>query len=266
MGNNRNTASLLIRIFLWGIASIVFIFLGYYTVMSLISTSRKITEINDNFSYKQIEKTTIDERFFTDSTFVELQKDKAFIQSRIAMAETDSIGLSLNLKDSIATLEINGVVVHKTKISYLRICKAFNKANSYAVASMLSSALNIVKDTATIKKIPLQVKMAPKDTSEFKPDAIPDTSSFEPINYILELNNGIRLFVYQQELDKSEDLYNQIQFDITDRIKNSCIALQKVARFEVPEYRLYIKIRIPKDDAKIIYRAIPRKGLVTIYW
>lgn len=266
MGNNSKKISLAKRLVIYSLAFIVFAFMLYYTVMSLISTSRKISEINDGYSFKQIEKTSIDEKFFTDSTFVEIQKEKAFIQSKVNMAETDSIGLTLNLRDSLASLEINGVVVHKTRISFMRICKAFNKANSYAVASMLSSPLTIVKDTATIKKLPISVKMAPKDTSEFKPDAIPDTSSYEPINYILEMSNGIRIFVYQQERDKFEDVKNQILFDITDRYKNALSALRKMADFEVPEYRLYIKIRVPKDDAKIIYRAIPRKGQVTVFW
>lgn len=266
MGNNSKKISLAKRLVIYSLAFIVFAFMLYYTVMSLISTSRKISEINDGYSFKQIEKTSIDEKFFTDSTFVEIQKEKAFIQSKVTMAETDSIGLTLNLRDSLASLEINGVVVHKTRISFMRICKAFNKANSYAVASMLSSPLTIVKDTATIKKLPISVKMAPKDTSEFKPDAIPDTSSYEPINYILEMSNGIRIFVYQQERDKFEDVKNQILFDITDRYKNALSALRKMADFEVPEYRLYIKIRVPKDDAKIIYRAIPRKGQVTVFW
>jgi hypothetical protein len=265
MGNSSKKTSLAIRIPLWGIAFIAIAFILYFTIMSLISTARKISEINNSYSFKQIEKTTIDEKFFTDSTFVEMQKEKALTQSRIAMAQTDSIGLTLNLKDSLAMLEINGVVVHKTKISFQRICKAFNKANSYAVASMLSSPLNIVKDTATIKKIPLTVRIAPKDTSEYVP-YIPDTSINEPVNYILEMNDGIRIFVYQQEQEKSKDVYNQIMFDVTDRIKNTLAALKKMASFEVPEYRLYIKIRMPKADAKIIYRAIPRKGQITVFW
>jgi len=266
MGKSSRIISLALKFVLYSLALIVFAFMIYFTTMSLISTSRKISEINDGYSFKQIEKTSIDEKFFTDSTFVEIQKEKAFMQSKVAMAETDSIGLTLNLKDSLASLEINGVVVHKTKINFMRICKAFNRANSYAVASMLSSPLTIERDTATIKKLPISVKMAPKDTSEFVPDAIPDTSSYEPINYILEMSNGIRIFVYQQEHDKLEDLKNQILFDITDRYKNALSSLRKMSAFEVPEYRLYIKIRIPKDDAKIIYRAIPRKGQVTVFW
>lgn len=265
MGHIKKKLFLAIRILLWGIASLALAFILYFTIMSLISTSRKISEINNSYSFKQIEKTSIDDKFFTDSTFVEMQKEKAFTQSRIAMAESDSIGLTLNLKDSLALLEIKGVVVHKTKISFMRICKAFNKANSYAVASMLSSPLTIIKDTATIKKVPLTVRQAPKDTSEYVP-YVPDTSVNDPVNYILEMNDGIRIFVYQQEQEKSEDVYNQILFDITDRTKNTITALRKMANFEVPEYRLYIKIRMPKVDAKIIYRAIPQKGQITVFW
>jgi hypothetical protein len=265
MGYNKKKISLAIRIPLWVVTFSAIAFILYFTIMSLISTSRKISEINNSYSFKQIEKTSIDDKFFTDSAFVEMQKEKAFTQSRIAMAEGDSIGLTLNLKDSLALLEIKGVVVHKTKISFMRICKAFNKANSYAVAAMLSSPLNIAKDTASIKKIPLTVRIAPKDTSDYVP-FIPDTSVNEPVNYILEMNNGIRVFVYQQEHEKSKDVYNQIQFDVTDRIKNTLVAINKMAHFEIPEYRLYIKIRMPKADAKIIYRAIPQKGQVTVFW
>jgi len=266
MANANKKISLAVRIPFWFLISLISAFIIYITVMSLISTSRKISEINENYSYKQVEKTSIDERFFTDSTFVEKQKEKAFIQSRIAMAEADSIGLTLNLKDSLAMLEINGVVVHKVRISYMRICKAFNKANSFAVATMLSKPLGILSDTSTIKKVPLQIKIAPKDTSEFIPDAIPDTSAFEPVNYILEMNNGIRIFVYQEELGKSEDVYSQFLFDVADRKNNTLAAFKRMMNFEVPEYRLYIKIRLPKKDAKIIYRAIPQNGQITVFW
>lgn len=265
MTKTKKRISLAIRIPFFILIGLIFSAIVYITVMSLISTSRKISEINESYSYKQVEKTSIDEKFFTDSTFVEMQKEKAFTMSRVAMAESDSIGMTLNLKDSLAMLEIKGVVVHKVKISSMRICKAFNKANSYAVSSMLSSPLKIVKDTATIKKVPLTVRVAPKDTSEYVP-YIPDTSVSEPVNYILEMNNGIRIFVYQEEKGKSSDVYSQFLFDVADRKKNTLHAFEKMMRFEVPEYRLYIKIRMPKSDAKIIYRAIPRNGLITVFW
>lgn len=233
--------------------------------MSILSTSREINEINNNYSYNQIEKNTIDERFFTDSTFVLLQKEKAFFQSRLTMASTDSIGLTLNLEDSSACLEINGVVVHKVKISYIKESKVFSKANSYAVATMLSKPLTKVNTYSTIRREPVLIKMAPKDTSEYKPDVIPDTSAYEPVNYILEMDNGIRILVYQEERNKLADVYDQILFDLKDKLRNTFAVLKSIKEFNIPAYHPFIKIRLPKADAKIIYRALPEKGQVVVY-
>jgi hypothetical protein len=38
-----------------------------------------------------------------------------------------------------------------------------------------------------------------------------------------------------------------------------------VAVFKVPEYHPFIKIRLPQADAKIIYRAIPRNGQISVF-
>ena len=40
---------------------------------------------------------------------------------------------------------------------------------------------------------------------------------------------------------------------------------KSAALFKVPEYHPYIKIRIPRDDVKIIYRALPRNGQIAVY-
>jgi hypothetical protein len=109
------------------------------------------------------------------------------------------------------------------------------------------------------------IKMAPKDTSEFKPDIIPDTSDFEPVNYILEMDNGIRIFVYQNSDTINSDKNKVFFFDLNDRLKNTWSSLKSIAKFKVPEYHPYIKIRLPKADAKIFYRAIPRHGQIAVY-
>ena len=48
-------------------------------------------------------------------------KEKAFLQARISMAETDSVYMTLNLADSTANLEISGVAVHSARISGIKI-------------------------------------------------------------------------------------------------------------------------------------------------
>ena len=255
----------LIHFILFFVVGIIFVFLVYYTTMLLLATTKTINSINTKYSYTQIEKTSIDERFFKDSAFAALQKEKAFYQSKLIMAETDSIGLTIDLPDSLASLEINGVIVHKTKISSMSESVVFSKANSYSIASMLSKPLLIVNRYSTIKREPLMIKMAPKDTSEYKPDIIPDTTNAEPVNYILEMDNGIRLFFYQEECKKMSDLYNQTIFDFKDRLRTTTAALDSVKKFSIPQYHPFIKIRLPKVDAKIIYRALPEKGLVVVF-
>jgi len=109
------------------------------------------------------------------------------------------------------------------------------------------------------------VKIAPKDTSEFKPDVIPDTSDYEPVNYILEMDSGIRIFVYQETDTIAKDRNSLFYFDLRDRMKSVTGSLWRTLRFKVPEYHPFIKIRVPKSDAKVIYRAVPRNGQIAIY-
>jgi hypothetical protein len=94
---------------------------------------------------------------------------------------------------------------------------------------------------------------------------MPDTSITEPVNYILEMTDGTRIFVYQEENEKRTDRMTQLKFDLTDRLHQSWVALKNVAVLKVPEYHPFIKIRLPRSDAKIIYRAIPKNGQISVF-
>ena len=137
--------------------------------------------------------------------------------------------------------------------------------NENAILSMFSTPLNIASSNATIKKEPVMIKIAPKDTSEYKPDIMPDTTIVEPVNYILQMNEGIRIYIYQDENMKSKDRISRFSFDLRDRIRDIRSALKRVAVFKVPEYHPFIKIRLPRTDAKIIYRALPKNGQIAVY-
>jgi hypothetical protein len=236
----------------------------YYSIMALISPSVKISAINSEFGYKPAENTEIDERIFSDSTFVRLNRDKSYNQARITMAETDSICLALNLSDSTAILEINGVEVHRARLSNIRMSKVLTKADEYALSSMLSAPFTIREDFSTIKKEPLMIKIAPKDTSEYKPDILPDTSRIEAVNFMMEMENGFRLYVYQQNDEEGGGLRKYF-FDVNDRFKNIAAIFGKILVFKVPEYHPAIRIKMERADARIIYRALPRHGQIAIY-
>lgn len=245
--------------------SIIPAFFIYYSIMSMLSPARKLEELKKEFVTKTAEKSEVDKQIIMDSTYLKLLKEKAFLQSKIIMAETDSIYLTINLADSTANIEISGVVVHKAKMSSVKTSKILMKGNDNIILSMLASPFTISSAYATIKKEPVMIKMAPKDTSEYKPDIMPDTSITEPVNYILEMNGGLRIYVYQEENVKFSAKMSQFSFDIKDRLRDTWSSLKRVAVFKVPEYHPFIKMRLPRTDAKIIFRAIPKNGQIAVF-
>ena len=240
-------------------------FVIYYSIMSMIGPSRKLSELESKLGNKPDEIGNMDERIFSDSTYIKLLSDRSLLSARIAMAGSDSNYLTVSLLDSTANIEISGVVVHESRISSIQLSRILKKSDQNIIQIMLASAFRIVKDYSTIQKEPVMIKIAPKDTSEYKPDVIPDTSITEPVYYFFELNNGIRLYICQEEDESFADKLARFNFNITDRFRNTWMSLKKVMVFKVPEYHPFIKISLPRSDAKIIYRAIPQNGQIGIY-
>jgi hypothetical protein len=243
---------------------IIFVLIVYYSVMSMLSPVRKLEEIRKEFRAKSSEKNEVGQKILSDAEYLKLLKQKAFLQSTIVMAESDSIYLTLNLEDSTANVEISGVVVHRARMRSVKASQILLR-NESSVLSMLSAPFTISHAIASIKKEPVMIKMAPKDTSEYKPDIMPDTSIAEPVNYILEMNRGIRIYVYQEEHAKLADRISQFEFDLKDRLRDTWSSLKRVAVFKVPEYHLFIKMRLPRTDAKIIYRSLPKSGQIAVF-
>ena len=250
------------RIVVWVI--IAACFLLYYSIMTMLATGKKYRELEEIYSPAADEKNPVDERILTDSAYLSLLKEKSFLQSRVALAESDSIYLAINLRDSTVNLEINGVSVHQTLISRFAVSRILSSGNNYIILSMLSAPLTVNRNFASIEKEPLMIKLAPKDTSEYEPDIIPDTADYEPVNYIMEMDNGIRLFVYQEEKLKPGDGMRLFLFDLRHRIRFEAARFARIITFRVPEYHPFIKLRIPRSDAKIIFRALPEHGQAAV--
>lgn len=196
--------------------------------------------------------------------YIDLLREKSFLSAQVKMADSDSIGLVINMRDSLIQLMIKGVAVRSVKIAGYDISPFFQRANQEAVYSMLSAPLVITDMQATFMKDPVNVKIAPRDTSEAIIDAKPDTTDFEAVFFTLETDRNIRLFFEQHEDTISADKRARFFFDLDDRYSNARVTMKAVSRFDTPPYTPYIKIWIPKAEAKIVYRAIPREGLIVL--
>jgi len=240
-------------------------FLIYYMVMAMLAPGKRRVAINEEYGFMQGERNDIDESIYEDSTFLNLSKQRSFLQARIMMVESDSVFLTMNLSDSTIHLEINGVSVHSTRIKKLNMSKIIRNGKNYVIASMLARPFTVEKNYSSIEKEPLMIKMAPKDTSEYQPDIIPDTADVEPVFFIMEMDNDTRFIVYQEEKINPGDGLRLLVFDMSYRIRNTVQALKDVILLRIPDYNPYIKIRIPRSDAKIIFRALPEHGQIGVY-
>jgi len=244
---------------------IILTLIMYYVVMTMLAPSKKMKSLKDEYGFKQDEKNKINDTIFKDSTYLALYRETSFLKARTAMAETDSICLAMNLADSGVTLEISGVAVARTKLIRFTSSKMFHDRNAYFISSMLSRPFTIQRNIASIPKEPLMIKMAPKDTSEYEPDITPDTADYEPVNYIMEMDNGTVVYVYQEEKLNLGDGLHRFFFDLRYRIHDAWRTMKSVFTFRIPDYHPFIKVRLPRADAKIIFRALPEHGQIAVY-
>ena len=245
-------------------AAVVTVFIIFYLARSVSAVNHSVRAFDDAYfaTLEQKEGDTIN--LCAIPGYIEMIREKAFLSSQVRMADHDSIGLLINIRDSVLQLLIKGVPVRSVRIDEYDVSPFFQRANQEAVYSMLSSPMAITRMQATFMKDPVQIKIAPRDTSEAKIDAKPDTTDFEAVFFTLDTDRNIRFYFEQQEDTVGADRRAKFFFDLRDRSRNAKATMREVVRFRTPPYVPYIKIWIPKAEAKIIYRAIPREGQIVL--
>ncbi len=239
-------------------------FVVLYLVKSVSAVNHSVSAFDNAYfaALDQKEGDTIDHCSIPG--YIDLIRKKAFLSSQVRLAEIDSIGMIINMRDSLIQLMIKGLPIRSIKIADYDISPFFQRANQEAIYKMLSSPLKITEMQATFKKDPVKVKIAPKDTTEAVVDANPDTTDYEAVFFTLNTDQNIRFFFEQQEDTVGADRRARFFFDLKDRSKNAKATMKAVVTSKTPPYVPSIKILLPKAEAKIVYRAIPREGLIVL--
>jgi len=227
-----------------------------YIILSVISVRRVFVAANSSEIGTQIDLNT------KDSLWLELYKQKNWMESRLKLAKSDSIYLSINLQDSTLQLELKGVVLKTSFITELRHDRFFDELTGKAYHHYFGQEASGILTLASIDKVPLTVKKAPKDSLEFASQShVVDSVEVQEINWLMQLDNGIELKI--KGIDKSKSSHNN-SFWRQQKLKQIENNLSKTLLFEVPEYNPSIEICVDEADAKAIYRAIPVQPMVCI--
>ncbi|PKP08974.1 MAG: hypothetical protein CVU09_13600 [Bacteroidetes bacterium HGW-Bacteroidetes-4] len=189
-----------------------------------------------------------------------LSKELAYKQALLKLGASDSIQMALNLSDSSVMLSIKGVVIHQTKVQVLKKDKFFDKMPLEQEFSIFSNPLPIRKQVATIIKEPVVIRHAPKDTIEAAMNAWqPDTLVQNPAFAIFTTAFDIQI-IFEQDTNKNfQDYRKKFGFYFqwyASKIKKSVL---NFLRFKPQVYEPVIIIKIPANDLRTIYRALPAK-------
>ncbi len=207
-----------------------------------------------------------------DPSLIDLMKEKAWIESRLKMTASDSVGLSIDLEQHTICLELKGVVVMKSKIRDFSTSGFFKKMDGNAYFNVFGSPLTIEKFESSIAKNPIKLVQAPKDTiaaaaaaeaeAAAKKDSVPD----EIVYWTVKLDRDIELNI--QGIDSVAESQSKYKlgegFEFKRDLKNISSSFQHIIKFQKPTYTPEILISIPESEAKAILRALPRNAWVTI--
>lgn len=253
----RNTG---LKIFAISFVIFLFALLSVYTYLSISAVRVKMIEAHAN-----VEKTES-----VDPSLINLMKDKAWIESQLKMASSDSIGIAIDLKEKVIQLELKGLVVMKSKIRDYSTSGFFKKMNSNVYFSVFGTPLKITRIESSIEKNPFKVVQAPKDTlaaqaaidAEIKKDSITKKNVF----WTVKLNRDFELNI--QGIDSVSDAKSKYKFgqgfEFRRNVANIIKGWYQIIRFKKPVYTPEILISIPENEAKAILMALPRKAWVTI--
>ncbi|MBU2650113.1 MAG: hypothetical protein KKA81_04190 [Bacteroidetes bacterium] len=229
--------------------------------MSAVSTFHTIKHYNHTYTgsiqESQPEKTLSEDM---EALYPEL----AFVRSRLALASDDSITLSVNLHDSLLTLEYKGVVLHQAPILSIGISDFFQRLKPVARFNLFAEVMKIERALSTISHEPLIYRKAPKDTLEAQQTNItPDTNLREPVFVAFYMENGIRLELTQND-PVVNTKYRKTIRDIRKRTSGDFV--RSILLGKIPEYQPWIRIQTSWRDARTIYRALPKNGKISVYY
>jgi hypothetical protein len=188
------------------------------------------------------------------------ENEKAFQNSRLSLAEKDSIYMILDVPARLLLLEIKGVTVKKAKLVDIEISNRFSLISHENLLPWISEPFTLESDLSTIPKSPIVVKQAPKDTIEAaKMSSKPGPPDSTNVFFTLYFDRNLVLEIEQADsLDKAltEKVKNYRNIKKKEYTQSLFQMLRKPQQTDQP---MKIKMWISEVEARAIYRAVPSK-------
>jgi len=195
-----------------------------------------------------------------------LETEAAFYKSQLELAKSDSINFTIDLVDSVVNLQIRGITVRRCKIQQFELSRVFSQLRMRGFLSdLLTKPFILQKEWATIPKMPVRIIQAPKDTTEALQRADNEIRLEKPdVFFAFQFDRKLFLDVEQIESPTSQGRMQKLSYRY-QRLKESIQEiLPNLLRFRPPQYQLWIQLKISREDAKALYRSLPKNATLAI--
>ena len=236
----------------------------YFIVVATIAPIRKLAELKETVISDSVFNQKNQWVLESDEA-ITLFKQKAFIEAQIKLADSDSIGLVINLKDSTVTLVIKGVSIHVSKIEKMKIDRFFKAVHPLVYAKLFSVPLFMTSENTSIVKEPIVIRKAPKDTIEAMATAlVPQMPKQNPACFEINLPNDFSVLLIQNELLTKEDRQVVRKFKAEQRERNWKDNFKSVVHLKQVCYSPSITLWLDANEIRSIYRALPTRPAIVI--
>ena len=185
-------------------------------------------------------------------------------EAQLSLSADDSISLAVSLSDSTVRLMIEGVTIHRSKAGSLSADRIIRRMPALQVIELFSAPLTVTSQRASIEKEPVVVVHAPAiGTEPDEEEWQPDTTRQVPVFVSFTLRHNIKLLMLQ-EVNKPGELVRLLMFRSGGWIKKQASDLLSTLRFRRIYHYPRITVRIPADELKAIYRALPSEPKVIV--
>ena len=145
----------------------------WYIAGAVKAVTRYVEQFNATYEVKE-EPEGQGVNMYRVPGYHDLLKEKGLLSSQVKLARTDSVGLFLNLPDSVAQLMIKGVAVRSIPLQEIGLPSLFSRTSQEALYEWLSEPVLVHTLKATIAKEPVNVVQAPKEDAKVLYRALPE--------------------------------------------------------------------------------------------
>jgi hypothetical protein len=239
---------------------------------TLSSQSLKEDKVKKEDTKKKPPIKATDKKSKSDSIFVNstqnansklfnLRKSEEFLASRINLVNNDSSYLVLDLMNKMFILELKGISLYECHVVSSQINSSIKDLPAASLLSWIAEPFYLKHSDATITRASLKEMIAPKDTVEAnKKDETPRAPKRNDAYIVMDFERNLRLIIRQSEKPDKEGARSidslQWKYRKIELINN----LQALIHIDRDMVKPTIEIVLPKEDATILYRALPRKA------